>query len=310
MNIYWPVYKNLESEFLKIMYYVHIDDNQLSVYSSKIADLILRAAVEIESICKELYTQNGGTKPVVKRFDDETLDDLLIPAWSLDKKIVIVSAHNCFQTRRELYPFQKTECKTFKQSVPTFSWNNAYQNLKHDRGKSLSFGSIKYLFDIMAALFVLNIYYKSETFKLGNDSHGNSLKPSLGSELLSINISISTSEMNPSYAKDNTQLHGVRQRGKDYEKSVYFICQTEESSQKSWEELNKFAKNAEELALKNPVVQKFLADHAPNIPNNWILEALPIDEVKKIFNTVSSQVKIHHENQEYQAIINKNQILS
>lgn len=62
MNIFWPVYKNLEAEFLKLMYYIHIDDSQLNVYSSKIAELLLRTVVEIESISKKLYSENGGTK--------------------------------------------------------------------------------------------------------------------------------------------------------------------------------------------------------------------------------------------------------
>jgi len=57
-NIYWPVYKNLEDEFGKLMFSIHIDDNQMNVYSSKISDLILRASTEIESISKELYHKN------------------------------------------------------------------------------------------------------------------------------------------------------------------------------------------------------------------------------------------------------------
>ena len=44
MNIYWPVFKNIESEFSKLTYDIHIDDDQLTVYSSKITDLILRSA--------------------------------------------------------------------------------------------------------------------------------------------------------------------------------------------------------------------------------------------------------------------------
>ena len=63
-NIYWPVYKNLEAELVHLSYNIHIDDNQLDVYSVKISDLILRASAEIESISKELYINNGGTKTV------------------------------------------------------------------------------------------------------------------------------------------------------------------------------------------------------------------------------------------------------
>ncbi len=59
-NIYWPIYKNLESEVQKLSYSIHINDEQQKVYSSNISDIILRAATEIESISKELYITNGG----------------------------------------------------------------------------------------------------------------------------------------------------------------------------------------------------------------------------------------------------------
>lgn len=67
-NLYWPVYKNLEKEFLKIADYVHVSDEQLTVYSMHIADLIVRCAIEIESISKELYCRLGGNMTPV---DDE-----------------------------------------------------------------------------------------------------------------------------------------------------------------------------------------------------------------------------------------------
>lgn len=59
-NLYWPVYKNLEKEFLSIADFIHFSDDQANVYSMHIADLILRCAVEIEALSKELYCQLGG----------------------------------------------------------------------------------------------------------------------------------------------------------------------------------------------------------------------------------------------------------
>lgn len=59
-NLYWPVYKNLEKELLKLAECVHFADDQLNVYSMHIADLIVRCAVEIESLSKELYCRLGG----------------------------------------------------------------------------------------------------------------------------------------------------------------------------------------------------------------------------------------------------------
>ena len=59
-NLYWPVYKNLEKEFLKLADYIHISDDQTSIYSMHIADLIVRCSVEIEALSKELYSSLGG----------------------------------------------------------------------------------------------------------------------------------------------------------------------------------------------------------------------------------------------------------
>lgn len=56
LNLYWPVYKNLEREVLKLADSIHFSDDQLEVYSMSIADLIVRCAVEIEAISKELYS--------------------------------------------------------------------------------------------------------------------------------------------------------------------------------------------------------------------------------------------------------------
>lgn len=73
--------------------------------------------------------------------------------------------------------------------MQTYGWNNAYQNLKHDRGQSLRFGSVKYLFEIMAALYILNIYYKKEAIPLGKDT-GVNFDASLGSSLFSVEFRV------------------------------------------------------------------------------------------------------------------------
>lgn len=85
-NLYWNVYKSLERELLSLAEIIHIDDSQLDVYSMKIADLLIRTTVEIESISKELYFREGGTKPDDKDlyFDTDCLA-LLESKWSLSK---------------------------------------------------------------------------------------------------------------------------------------------------------------------------------------------------------------------------------
>ena len=81
-NMFWPVYKDLEEEILKLTYIIHFSDSQFEyikedgkmpvatdklekkseymktpVYSLKIADLLIRCCVEIEALTKKM-TQN------------------------------------------------------------------------------------------------------------------------------------------------------------------------------------------------------------------------------------------------------------
>ncbi|MCL6258052.1 hypothetical protein M3O96_03070 [Aquiflexum sp. TKW24L] len=185
-NIYWPVYRSIESEIENLMFHIHVDDAHLNVYSAKISDLVMRCAVEIESISKELYKVNGGPQKEKLNYDEDALK-FLNSKWKLDEKSVIISSGNCFLTKRELKPFQKTENRT-NSNRPTYTWNNAYQNLKHDRVSSLKFGSVKYLFDIAAALYVLNLYFKEITFPLGSDSSAKTFDLSLGSSIFSVKL--------------------------------------------------------------------------------------------------------------------------
>ncbi|GHU55352.1 hypothetical protein FACS189442_2820 [Spirochaetia bacterium] len=184
-NIYWPVYKNLESELIKLSYNIQIDDTQLSVYSAKTADLILRGATEIKSLAKELCRQEAIHDDKHK-FDYDCLKKLN-DKWKLDKKVVSIAGSTCYQTEKILVPFIKTEKSVNNKSI--CSWNNAYQYLKHDKVNSLSkYGTIKYLFDVFAALFILNIFYRNDVISLGGDNTGNNFPLGLGSDIFAIKI--------------------------------------------------------------------------------------------------------------------------
>ena len=117
LNLFWPVYKNLEKEFLQLADFIHFADDQTKVYSMHIADLIVRCSIEIEAISKELYLKLGGNPSTVddngnKRdlyFDTDCLD-LLEKQWKLSKKQVIVSAATFYfsaETNRILVPLHK-----------------------------------------------------------------------------------------------------------------------------------------------------------------------------------------------------------
>ena len=78
-GLFWQTYLQLEKEALELSRYIYFTDEiivnvngaevsqscttQLDVFSPYIADLLVRCCVQIEVISKELYFDNGGTKP-------------------------------------------------------------------------------------------------------------------------------------------------------------------------------------------------------------------------------------------------------
>jgi hypothetical protein len=295
-NIYWPVYKNLETEFLRLTYAIHIDDAQLAVYSSLISDLILRASAEIESISKELYKANGGTKNQKIKYDSDALEHLN-NLWILEKKVVVISSINCYQTSKGLIPFAKNEVSTFHGNR-TYSWNNAYQNLKHDRANSLQFGSLKYLFEIMAALFILNIYYKDESYFLEKDSKATSFPINLGSELFSIKLhKWSSYDGQHNYVKN-----------KDFEECTYLSKYTDDSLAKSRKATEEIMNQQRELFFKHPKFHKYLTTN--NIQDykghNLMWDVLGKDDYINMLSAAVQKPLNVFKSTEYEAILNKN----
>lgn len=301
-NIYWPVYKNIENEFNNLMFNIHIDDTQLCVYSSKISDLILRSSTEIESISKELYKKYNGSKTVNIKYDEDALSHLN-SLWKLEEKEVIISSYNCFLTTKELKPFQKNEKRT-GTNRQTYSWNNSYQNLKHDRAGSLTFGSIKYLFDVTAALFLLNIYYKNDSFELNDNSKGTNFDNTLGSSIYSIKLHITTAinTNEKSYTKN-----------KDFDECVYLLKHTDKTKikvQEIFKKINDAAAERTKTELIKTVTEEFQRVKNMEVLTQTIAETI---EKKKNENMIATArengkaISDAFQNLRYEAILNLNQ---
>lgn len=212
-TLYWSVYKNLERELIDLSRQIHFDDNQLSVYSVKIAELLVRCSIEIESISKDLYFQNGGT-PIEGKdlyFDTDCLEFLEVK-WLLSKKVVQVSASSFYFEKDEnliLTPLYKAN----KRGTSGADWKKAYQAVKHNRSQNLSNGNLKNLIRALAALYLLNIYHRNEDkFDIGCLNNKKSFDSSLGSELFSIKMS----------RVDFLDSTGEVDYAKDYDEAVYF----------------------------------------------------------------------------------------
>lgn len=191
MNLFWPVYKNLEGEVLELAKIIHFSDDQIGVYSMRIADIIIRSVVEIESISKELYKtlggsinlkdKNGKTRDVY--FDTDCLN-LLEKNWKLSKKVIKLSSPIIYieeDRNRVMCPLHQA----FKRGGA--KWNKAYQAIKHNRAASLKkYANIKNMLLAMAALYILNLYYKDESFVVQGKGIEVFFDERVGSELFSV----------------------------------------------------------------------------------------------------------------------------
>lgn len=295
-NIYWPVYKNLESEMNRLFFSIHIDDNQLCVYSSKISDLILRAAVEVESISKELYKSNEGTKSTNIAYDEVAIKHLN-KIWKLDKKKVLISSANCFQKLKVLQPFVKNEKKSYNDKL-SFSWNNSYQNLKHDRANSLQFGSLKYLFEIMAALFILNLYYKEEIFDFDNQIKTTDFPINMGSEIFAIKL----------HSWAGYDGVGNYHRQTDFDECIYLIKYTDDSLDKYKQSVEEMQNKQREIFLKHPKFLKYVQNNniADYKGQNLMWDVLGKEDYINIIQIAGQKHMESYKNTKYEGVLNKN----
>ena len=127
--------------------------------------MLISCCVQIEAISKELYHNNGGTKPRGDNniFFDEDCLKLIDQKWATHQKTVIVVAPFFNLTKDEnriLRPLKEAHKRS------KVYWAKAYQAVKHDRIASIKYGNVKALLQAMAALFLLNLYYRKDRMLL------------------------------------------------------------------------------------------------------------------------------------------------
>lgn len=178
-DIFWQTYLNLEKEAIEVSKYIFFTDevlinssggivaqscpSQLEAFSPYISDLLVRCCVQIEALSKELYFDNGGTKPrgdASILFDEDCLK-LLDIKWQTHNKVVLVVA--------PFFNFTKDENRILKPLKEAHKrqgtyWERAYQVLKHDRYSSLQKGNVKAFIHALAALYLLNLYYRNDSW--------------------------------------------------------------------------------------------------------------------------------------------------
>lgn len=174
-ELFWQTYLNLEKEVLEISRYIFFTDikntirngeektelcnSQLEAFSPYIADLLVRCCIQTEAISKELYIEIGGEKKRDKDlfFDEDCLKEI-DKKWETSKKVVLVVSSSFNFVKDENIVLKPLKEAHKRQGT---YWEKAYQAVKHDRYLSLHRGNVKALIHALAALYLLNIYYRN-----------------------------------------------------------------------------------------------------------------------------------------------------
>lgn len=199
-DIFWQTYLNLEREAIDVSKFIFITDEviknvngavvtescytQLDTFSPHIADLLVRTCVQIEAIAKELYFDNGGEKP---RGDNSILFDedclrLVDRLWSTHSKSVLIVAPFFNLTKDENRILKPLKAAHRRHEY----WEKAYQAVKHDRYSCLYRGNVRAFIYALAALYLLNVYYRNEKWSVRYDEIGKR-DYSFGSALFAVN---------------------------------------------------------------------------------------------------------------------------
>jgi len=207
-NLFYPIYQQLEKELVELSYYITFDKKQLTIYSTKIADMILRTVSEIENISKELCKKENikfyDSKKHIRKivyFNDyfQELDKV----YGLSYRLIDFTLQNCNDNifDSKLIPFRKDKIiKVGQKERATWAWYDAYNKIKHDRVKNFRQADLNNLIYSLSALFILNVYYMDKVFYDKNEYNHNRIIEQIEgfSEVFCIDYTVDTSGMESS----------------------------------------------------------------------------------------------------------------
>lgn len=186
-------------------------------------------------------------------------------------------------------------------------WSRNYQAVKHNRKKCLKNGNIKSFIKALAALYLLNVYYRNYSQSIGEDKNGATFDNRLGSNVFSVLVH---SYKGSGYNFISHQHHFNKLP--DFEKYVYLIKPTDETQSESDKLFSNIADElsrkriteyvTNELSKRNispnnaPIglIENLITDYQNAVMDREIKQQIP--KYQRIFNGLR-----------YEAILNKNQ---
>lgn len=297
-DIFWQTYLNLEKEAIEVSKYIFFTDEvlvngkggivaqscntQLETFSPHIADLLVRCCVQIEAISKELYFDNDGTKARGDSsilFDEDCLK-LIDIKWQTHNKTVMVVA--------PFFNFVKDENRILKPLKEAHKrqgtyWEKAYQAVKHDRYSSLHKGNVKAFIHALAALYLLNLYYRNDSW-VTKYQDISKLDYSMGSAIFTVKPPVANQLWHGNSPTITESPYVVSYQDADYQR-------IEEMQRKEEQALNDYWINQPELrepafqAQLQEAVEREKKDPHQRVMHIWELAKYRLN--KKIPNTLT-----------------------
>ena len=292
-DIFWQTYLNLEKELIEVSKYIFFTDevqvnskgklvtqscnSQLEVFSPHISDLLVRCCVQIEALSKELYFDNGGTKPRgdTSIFFDEDCLKLIDIKWQTHSKEVLIVA--------PFFNFTKDENRVLKPLNEAHKrqgtyWEKAYQAVKHDRYSSLQKGNIKALIHALAALYLLNLYYRNDSW-ITKYQDISKHDYSMGSAIFSVKAPVSNQPWYGNMPTFSESPYVVTYNDKDYQRIVAI-------QEKEFQDLNEYWKKQPEIHEPEFLMQLQVAlDREKSDPQQRVMHICELEKYRlnKIF---------------------------
>lgn len=140
----WRAYKLIQKDLVHLFEYVEPCDNNLSTYSHRTYELLLRAATEVETNCRRILELNGYRN---KKTNIE--DYMKINAASkLGEYVVILDAW--FPQKKTLQPFAPWNIGTH-----SLAWYQAYNDVKHHRNLDFPKASLENVLHAISGLYIV-----------------------------------------------------------------------------------------------------------------------------------------------------------
>ena len=155
-------YKILEEDLLKLFEYIEPSDENTNVFSQRTYEILLRAATEFETNCKQILLANGYKKPHGENWD---INDY--------KKIEKATKLSEYEVKLNIWNPSGKIFKPLASWSSKLEWYQDYNNVKHDRSNHFQAAKLINVVNAVSAVWaVLYAQFCYYIFEPYNDSSG------------------------------------------------------------------------------------------------------------------------------------------